>query len=270
MKTKTLKTNKGAVLNVSASIGNDYAKSVTKLIDLMAADIKKEMRSLFDTHSLDGAMDASISSQSRIAINALLDKWEPRFKDVAKNATDKWINRIDKNSSVTLGLSLKDISEQFTLKFDTKDERLMNVIKASTEQAANLIKLIPQEYLGQVQGQVMRSITTGQGLKDLVPFLNEKYNKLRRHAKLVALDQTRKAYTAISAARMEKVGMTKFEWIHSGGGQHPRQQHKDWNGKIFDINDPPEDDKFGPVLPGQAINCRCKMRMILDFGDDEE
>ena len=36
-----------------------------------------------------------------------------------------------------------------------------------------LIKSIPAQYLNGVQGAVMRSITTGNGMQDLVPYLQK-------------------------------------------------------------------------------------------------
>lgn len=130
-----------------------------------------------------------------------------------------------------------------------------------------LIKLIPQKYLGQVQGAVMRSITSGNGLKDLIPFMNEKYKQNTRHAKMVAYDQTRKAYNSIAAGRAQSAGVTEFEWIHSGGGKHPRIDHIALNGKKFRFDDPPVIDKRTGErgLPGVAINCRCSFRPLVSF-----
>ena len=107
----------------------------------------------------------------------------------------------------------------FQIDTSFSDARLEEVIKASTQEAANLIKSIPVNYINEVQGQVMRSITTGQGLKDLVPYLTKKYHGNVRKAKNVALDQTRKAYQSINTSRLKSLGVKKFIWVHSGGGK---------------------------------------------------
>ena len=126
------------------------------------------------------------------------------------------------------------------------------------------------QYLGEVQGQVMRSITSGQGLKDLIPYLNTKYDQNIRHARNVAFDQTRKAYSNINAGRMQANGIKSYEWIHSGGGQHPRKLHQQMNGRVYRLDDPPVIDERTQErgIPGRAINCRCTMRPIVSFGDD--
>lgn len=268
MKRKPIKSK---LLNPSIVIGNDLARELQAMITAMHKDTKRQIIELFNEPDMQGfAADANISSQARMLMNRLIDKWGKRFDDWARDHTGTFIRRVNRNAEQTMKSSLKEWSENITLKFDTSDERMMNVLKASTEQAAQLITAMPAKYLDQVQGNVMRSITTGNGLKDLVPQLTKLYNSNYKHAKMVALDQTRKAYTAVQVANMQRLGMKKFEWIHSGGGQHPRKQHQDWDGKIFSIDNPPVDKTFGPVMPGDAINCRCKMRLILDFGVDED
>lgn len=213
------------------------------------------------------SLDASPVSQGRIRINALKAEWETRFSRMAKKAVERMIDRIVKNSTVTLGLSLKDIASRFEIDTTLSDARLKEVIQASTEQCVNLITRIPSKYLDEVQGEVMRSITTGRGLQDLTPFMIEKYKGSTKHAKLIAIDQTRKAYTSINVARLQRLGVESFIWVHSGGGKHPRQDHINMSGKEFRFDDPPVIDRRTGErgLPSQTYNCRCTLRPVFNF-----
>ena len=269
------KTNSihGGQLNVAASIYMEYSDTITALIERMAKDIKKELIKVFEQNVMDAAMDASITSQGRIVLNALLEKWNKEFSKKAKSSTDKMIRKVERNSATTLGLSLKQISEDVSLKMTLSPE-IEEVMKASTLEAANLIKTLPQQYLADVQGQVMRSITTGRGLQDLVPYLNTKYRQNIRKARNVARDQTNKAYNNLQKARLQKLGIQKFEWMHSGAGKEPRKLHQELNGKIFSFDDPPYiGDMYGQRIygiPGEMIFCRCKMRPILEIANEDE
>ena len=72
---------------------------------------------------------------------------------------------------------------------------------------------------------------------------------------------------------LQAVGLNKYEWIHSGAGQQPREFHRDvLNGQIFDLDDPPiiDEDTGERGIPSQLINCRCTMRPVLEFEDGEE
>lgn len=259
----------GGELRPNASIAADYEKSTIRLIDLMSSDVEREIRKLFNDNQFGFSMDASISSRARILMNALLVKWSKIFNEIAKTSTDRMIERTILNSAVTLGISLREASEDFKIDTSFRNEQINDVIKASTQEAAGLIKLIPQKYLSEVGGQVMRSITTGNGMKDLVPFLNEKYNGNIRHARNVALDQTRKSYQSINSARMKAIGIKNFIWVHTGGAKEPRLHHIQMSGKEFSFENPPfigvmyGKDVHG--MPGELPYCRCICKPVINF-----
>jgi SPP1 gp7 family putative phage head morphogenesis protein len=265
----SVSAKRGGALISSASIADQYQKAVVALIVRMCAETERELRAMFTDpgYAMD-AVDGNAASRARIIINYLQRKYGKYFNKLAKVATDRMIRRTIKHSTVTLGMSLREIAKDLELDpAFLNSGRLKEIVTASTQEAANLIKVIPEEYFKQqVQGQVMRSITSGSGLQTLVPFLREKYGQNVRKARQVARDQTRKAYSSISNARMVDAGIEEFEWCHSHGGKVPRKQHLDWNGKTFRFDKPPVDDRFGAVLPGIAINCRCFARPILNFG----
>ncbi len=69
-------------------------------------------------------------------------------------------------------------------------------------------------------------------------------------------------------------GLKKFKWLHSGGGQVPRETHlHKLDGNIFSL-DPVELEKEQIALglpptdrgfPGFPVNCRCTMFSVLTF-----
>jgi len=259
----------GSALRPNVGISNDYAKPIVNELGLMFRDVQRELKKTFKENHYGQAMDASLASQSRILLNWLLRKWQPRFDEIAKSATERMIQRTIKNSTITLRNSLKEALPDLSIDTSFSNEQLQEVIKASTLEAANLIKIIPYKFLNEVQGQVMRSITTGKGMEDLVPFLTKKYKGNVRHARLVALDQTRKAYQSINTTRLKAIGVKKFIWIHSGGGKEPRELHIKMSGNEYSFDDPPfigvmyGSDVHG--LPGDLPNCRCICKPVLNF-----
>ena len=263
----------GSALRPNVGISNDYAKPIVNELGLMFRDVQRELKKTFKENHYGQAMDASLASQSRILLNWLLRKWQPRFDEIAKSATERMIQRTIKNSTITLRNSLKEALPDLSIDTSFSNEQLQEVIKASTLEAANLIKIIPYKFLNEVQGQVMRSITTGKGMEDLVPFLTKKYKGNVRHARLVALDQTRKAYQSINTTRLKTLGVKKFIWIHSGGGKEPRELHKRMSGNEYSFDDPPfigvmyGEDVHG--LPGDLPNCRCICKPVINFDLEE-
>jgi len=221
------------------------------------------------------AQDASISSQARVLMNELLDKFSQLFSFKSKILAERMVNGAAGVSKTVLHTSLKKLSGGLSLKTGIVPAGMEEISKALIAENVSLIKSIPQEYFKNVTGAVMRSITVGRGMADLLPQIQKYDGQTQRRAKNLALDQTRKAYNSINKERMQKIGVKQFEWVHSGGGQKPRESHLKISGHIFDFDDltkqqaalgvPPEDQG----IPGYPINCRCTMVPVIRFEGEE-
>lgn len=266
----------GGTLRVSASIGVDYSSSILALMRRMHRDALKGVQDLYMAYGQDeNEQDESdtfpehgrISPQARILFNALLIKYTALFGKLAKKATQRMISRVLKNSTTTLKMSLREMSEHIAVKTDLDDARFKDIVQASTLEATELIETIPKKYLADVQGALTRSITGGNGVADLVQHLKGYYGSNTRKARNLAFDLTHRTYNSINAARCQQNGMEGFIWIHSGAGKHPRKDHVEMNGKPFRFDDPPVighmygQDVRG--LPGGVPNCRCSFKPVM-------
>ncbi len=213
------------------------------------------------------AEDASISSQASILMNAIKKGFASTINLKSKLIAERMVLNQNRLSSSSLKNSLKSISSDLTVSTNFLTKDLKEILTASIKENVNLIKSIGAEYLTQVEGDVLRSITTGNGLDDLIPALERRKGITYRRAKNIALDQTRKVYNNINKERLQHLGVEEYEWLHSGGGQHPRKDHIDMNGKIYRFDDPPViDGRTGARgHPSEAINCKCTMRPIVRF-----
>ncbi len=271
---------KGQPLNPSAAIEQRYYLPLRTLIDRMIADTEHELDKLFKTEhaeeyfAQDGpgyAQDASISSQARILTNALIKKYTDLFASLSKPMAERFAEESDKSSDVAVKSSIRQLSDTLTLSTKTITSGPLNdILSATITENVGLIKSIPAQYLNGVQGAVMRSITTGNGMQDLVPYLQKHKGITLRRARMISMDQTRKAFNSLSKARMEKANIREYEWLHTSGSRHPRKLHIAMNGNIYKYSDPPIiDEKTGERgIPGQAINCACRMRPIISFNED--
>ena len=266
-------TIKGTTLANPASVEDKYQKALTKLVRQMKALTEKELTKLYKTPDAKAyfTTDASIASQAKKLINSLTAKFDSMFGDVAGLLSERMVNGVNAESKAALGNSMKQLSGGMTVNTKVMSADLHETVKASIAQNALLIKTIPKDYLARVGGAVLRSVTTGQGMADLMPQIQKYGDMTERKAKNVALDQTRKAYNTINADRMKKVGIKKFEWIHSAGGLKPRQDHIEMSGNIYSFDDLPIiDQNTGERgIPGQAPNCKCTMRPVVVFDDEE-
>lgn len=262
-------SKRAQTLKPSVSLGAAYAAELMKLTREMHEETAKAVLAEFrNTAAADAADDFWTRLAKRLA---------SKFAAKAEPLATSMLARVDRNATTNLERSLKSTSADLTL--NMKNSAAVNKdINQRIRDNVDLITKIPVEFLDKVKQDVSDSLRKGNGLADLQPAMEERYGESKRHAQLVALDQTRKAYTAINAAKMTANGISKFEWVHSGGSQEPRPYHLNspanggLNGGIFDINNPPIiDKKTGERgLPGDDYNCRCTMRPIVTFDDDDE
>lgn len=261
---------KGTRLSYNAAQQERYVAALELLVRQMTKETKKQLTRLFKGEISNdffkkqeklATMDSSLASQARILLNSLSRTFEVFFNLKASSLAKTMVKGAGRASASTVQESLKKLSGGLTLKTSIVSEGQEEVATALISENVSLIKSIPQEYLKNVTGSVMRSITTGRGIADLIPDL-EKYEGITaRRAKNIALDQTRKAYNAINRQKLLSNGIKEFRWVHSGGGLYPRESHLAIDGKLFSFENieaeqaalgVPENDRG---LPGEPINC---------------
>jgi len=268
-------------MNVNAGIMSWYVKELKKLVKSMTKECEKELIGIYRRldYQVEIAQDESISSQVRIALNALRDKYGDKFTKKAKALVEQLLKKTNRYSNSQINRALKDMvgdkASGFALVGSAISPKKSEVMKALIFENVSLIKSISDEYFKQITGAVARSIESGTGLKELSEEILTFGAKSKRRADLIAQDQTRKAYTAINLRNFEEAGIKKFKWMHSGGSREPREYHmKDYpeglNGGVFDIaTGAPNQAGKKPayIYPAQEPYCRCVMQAVLDFED---
>jgi len=266
---RPLKKMKGLALNPSAAAEARYYSVLRKLIDQMSSETTVELRKLYAQPVAQEyfAQDATMSAQAKAVLAKLVEKFQPIFNIASKPIAAGVTAQADKSSASALEASLKHLSNGLTLKTDILTGELKDILTATIAENVSLIKSIPSEYFTQIQGAVMRSITTGRGEADLIPFLQKQGETTLKRARIIARDQTRKAFSNINFARMERIGIQEYEWLHSAGGQKPRKLHQRMSGNIYRIDQPPIIDEKTQQRgkPGDLINCRCRAIPVIKF-----
>lgn len=236
-----------------------YQARLDRMVEQMTETARKEVERFFRSQWTGDsvAMDASFTSGVSRLLNELSKRFTALFTERAGGLAEALSKGVSDATARQLGQSLKDVSGGVTLKTDVVSGAVAEVSKAGIKENVALIKSIPAQYFQHIEGDVMRSIQTGQGMKDLVADLMKHGAETKKRAELIARDQTSKATTAINRARMQGLGIKQFQWLHSGGGKEPRPLHQALDGQVFDLDNPPViDERTGERgLPGQLINC---------------
>lgn len=264
----------GKPLNYSAANKLRAHRQIAALVNQMTAITEQAIQALFAEDGAPGTgQDEAFTGKAKRTIEGLTSRFSNLFNLGADQISDSMTADADKQSATALQGSLGAMADALTIRASLLTPAVKDTISAAAAESASLIKSIGKQYLDGVSSALFRSITTGNGLQDLVPYLQQQKGITDRRARFIAADQTRKAYSSINSQRMQALGVKKFKWMHSAGGQHPRLLHKDvLNGNIYSFDDLPVIDERTNErgIPGQLPNCKCFMAPVVTFDDDDD
>jgi len=144
----------------------------------------------------------------------------------------------------------------------------------------DLIKTVPSNSLDKMKDIVYSSYMEGKPTTDIVKEIQRQYGMDKRHARLIARDQTAKLNAAITKHQQTDAGVSQYEWstsrdgrvragdITKGGALDPMgDNHKRLEGGVFRWDDPPlVDRKRGRRChPGEDYQCRCCALPVFDI-----
>lgn len=145
---------------------------------------------------------------------------------------------------------------------------LQPAIEDFTRRNVALIKSIGEEFYPDLEKRLAQGISDGLRQEELQKLVEERYGVAESRAALIARDQVGKFFGDLNEKRQAGLGIRRYTW-RTAGDNRVREEHAEREGEVYSWDDPPEDDAFGPVNPGDAINCRCVAEPILQDVLDE-
>ncbi len=237
----------------SAAVRAGYEKRLDREIAMMQRSLVYWLKARYRRELPRMALDASPARELRDAIRKLSRRWQVKFDELAPKLAEHFARASMFRVDGELERMLRD--HGFTVRF-RMSRGMRNAYQATIEENVTLIKSIAAQHLKNVEGAVMRSVSTGRDLGTLSKELEETYGVTRRRAASIARSQNNMATATLTRTRQIEMGVTKAKWLHSAGGQKPRPEHVAFSGKTYDI-------AKGAYLegkrtwPGKEINCRC-------------
>lgn len=282
MKHKTL-----GPISPNAGIEATYQRRMDKIVSEMHNSTIFWVLQTYKNKPPEMALDAWFDGLSpakalQNAIKRLWNHWEKEFSDFAMTISHWFARRSLENVDLSLKASLKKHGMLADWKF-TKEAN--DVMQAVVAENVGLIKSIPEKYLTDVQGEVMRHIQVGGSIESLADKLGPKIDlalirrgrkideddkslaaRVRKRAILIATDQTNKAHATMTRMRQIEIGCNKAIWLHSHAVRHPRKEHLEFDHHEYDVRKGAFlEGKW--VWPGTEINCKCRSLTILPDKD---
>jgi SPP1 gp7 family putative phage head morphogenesis protein len=143
-------------------------------------------------------------------------------------------------------------------------------------QNSQLITNMTTNEIERVSGIVQRALQEGSSLESITDNIEKSFGITRRHAKLIARDQTTKLNGSLTKLRQQEIGVTQYRW-ETSNDERVRADHRVMQGKICRWDDPTVylNEKTGKwekrstiggtlVHTSQDVNCRCQPIAILE------
>ena len=217
----------------------------------MTDDIERAMQQPQGSFFMDDAK--GFQAISAKALMKVLEKYEKSDStSQAENIANGFVSRGNTQNQQEVSRNLKNQTGIDLSAYLGNSPRIAEKVNAMTTANVQLIKSIRSQYLDKVQNAVTQAMVNGTLNKDLVQQIKDIGKTTEKRAIFIARDQSSKLNAALTQARHEDVGITKYTWGTSGD-ERVRESHAEKDGQVFEYANPPADTGH----PGHDFNCRC-------------
>ena len=247
----------------NAGIEARYRKRLLALVEEMNSSFVFWLKAAYRANPPVMAQDRNPAQELRATLRRLALRWQRNFDEAAPKLAKYFSTAVKLRSDAALNKILRDGG--FSVKF-AMTPAMKDVMDATIAEQVSLIKSIPQQYLTQVEGMVMRSVQAGRDLGPLAKDLQQQFGATKRRVATIARDQNNKATASMTRVRQVQVGITEAIWVHSGGGKHPRPTHlkASRDKQRYKVSEGWFDPAVGKnIFPGELINCRCVSKPVI-------
>lgn len=244
---------------------NDYMKILKEEIEKELPELKRIYKSNLEdeknqrhdsaTDLLLYVSDLFIRIKNKITEKTTGFGLRRRLESLAHLNRKLTVKEWKKAIKATLGI---DIKEDYYLG-DFYIEQLEKWIDYNV----GLIVTIPADTLDKMRDIVYDGFDKGKTTTRIIKEMQRAYSISKRHAELIARDQTAKLNGQIQQAQQQDAGINEYIWCTSGD-ERVRKSHMELNGKKFSWNDPPVNSDGRKCHPGEDYQCRCIGRPVFN------
>jgi len=236
-----------APIMIEVSYYKDLLKVVNEITDQLNIQLlpilkASENEYIKDASPLDTSVDRILQNIFRQLKQ--IDLFEKIYVKRFTDRTEGYNRRVFVEAiNRAIGVNLSNI---------VKKESVRVRLEESVTQNVQLIRTIPEQYLGRVEQIVKLGFSAGDDFFSIRRSILEIGQSTEKRARLIARDQVAKLNSTLAAQRQQDVGITEYIWSTSGD-ERVRPTHAANEGKIFSWSSPPLETGH----PGEDIQCRC-------------
>jgi len=173
---------------------------------------------------------------------------------------------IDVDSSIEwMTRDYRDVAEQLAIRNVLSHDSIEALKRDYADRLSPVVKKFTADSIRSLRVAVDKNATSGARFTTLIDSIQTRYGVTKSRAELIAQTETSTFMSVFREKAFGESGVKRYRWQTAGDGR-VRDEHQNWDGKIFYYSDPPVIDQASGTRgnPGQFPRCRCIDRPILD------
>ena len=256
------------------AIEREYAKAIQSLLREAAAVVAREITPALAGWSAEARaeldrLDAVRADGIGQRIAAYIRRVGGRLlSSIRPTALDALAERFaDRTSSWSRAQVNRQVRAAVGVDVFASEPNLAPLVDTFVAENVALIRNVPEQFLTNVEGLVLRGVTSGTLPRDIAEQLADAEGVALRRAKNIARDQVGKFYGRLNSVRQQRLGVKTYTWT-TANDNRVRPEHEERDGKVYawnpeDATDeieylPPEEQPGGPPM------CRCGAEANVD------
>lgn len=239
----------------------------------LRAALNRALR-LYGAPTLGRATDASWRDAALEALRRWLAEETGRAVDdpALREVGERIAHRADASAARAVERAYASVTgERLRVVSLMPDDAARRLVDAWIKDGTSYIVALPEQTASRVAAWVMQTQDEALRVEDLARILHRAEGIEKRHAMLLARDQTGKLNGEVHRRGMQAVGVNRYRW-QTSGDERVRNRHAELDGQVFDW------DSDGPIVdlrtnrrghPGHDIQCRCVAIPVDDDLDPE-
>ncbi len=183
----------------------------------------------------------------------ILRPWAVRVATQTAEKLDAQDKAMWDKQSVRIGRRLREIVEN-----DTVGAQMREFV----ERQVHYITSLPIEEGKRVQKLAIESRLGSRRPSELIDEIMRSGEVTKNRATLIARTEVARAGAVLTETRAQAIGATHYIWRTSKDSS-VRESHRQMEGKVCEIGNPPTLSDGTTSAPGMIYNCRCTAQIIL-------
>lgn len=253
---------------IPMSAEREYIRVANQYMRLLKQELEENLPKLKDIYKAnrDESVRLDADTDLMLGVTALFQQMKQRLQSRTEGFGLR--RRLQNLASLNRKLTVKEWKKAIkaTLGIDIREdyylgEFYIEALQQWVQENIDLISTIPKGTLDKMQDIVYDGYTNGRTTTDMVKDIQRVYGVSKRHAVLIARDQTAKLNGRIQQYQQMDAGIEEYIWCTTGD-ERVRESHRALNGQKFRWDDPPENSEGRTCHPGEDYQCRCIGRPV--------